>query len=170
MNKNFIESSCGLTNGVVFRELIVYEFDSSKLPSFYKVIFSTNCYNPGTVSPQKFWPDKIFFNKPNGHYLWRVDSLDKGIYRRQGPYRERIDKSDNPIIDTTGPEWSQEFTDSIIKAPRTPDSMSNPICPTKFKLNTWYYVGFSDQRYEAFLYVDKNMKYNLHKVNLPTNF
>jgi hypothetical protein len=170
MTKNYIKSSCGLINGVVFRELTVYEFDSTNLPSHYKVVFSTNCYNPGTNPVQKFWPDKIYFNKPNGHYLWRIDSIVNGTYKRTGPYTNRTDGSDIPIIDTAGPEWSQAFIDSIIKAPGTPDPNSKSICPTKFKPATWYFVGFSDQRYEAFLYVDKKMNYNLHKISLPTNF
>src|SRR5215813_167613 len=65
MNKDYIESSCGLTNGVSFSELIVFKFDSTNLPSHYKVVVSTECYNPGTESVQKFWPDRLYFNKAN---------------------------------------------------------------------------------------------------------
>jgi hypothetical protein len=31
-------------------------------------------------------------------------------------------------------------------------------------------LNFYDQRYEAYLYVDKNMNYRIDKINLPTNF
>jgi hypothetical protein len=172
MNPEYIESSCGLINGVKFEELTIIEFDSSNFPSQYKVVSSFGCYNPGLDTVQTFWPDRLYFNKPNGHYLWRIDSTANGTYQVVGLYRKRTDveEEDPKIIEITDSMQKQKFIDSISNMPKRTDVNSSPICPTKFKGDTWYFVNFNDQQYVAYLYVDKKMAYNLHKINLPTNF
>src|SRR5262245_18237702 len=99
MNDEYIESSCGLTNGVRFEELKVIAFDSSHFPSQYKVVASFDCFNPGLDTVQTFWPDRLYFRKPNGHYRWRIDSTVNASYQIVGLYRKRIDvEEEDPKI------------------------------------------------------------------------
>jgi len=131
MTSEYINSSCGLTNGIRFDELQVTKFDNSHFPTNYTTVVSFQCYNPGIKGTQTFWPKTIYFTKPTGHYLWKMGKLD-GVTIN-----------------------SKETTKT---------------CPAKFKPNTWYFLNFFDQRYEAFLYIDKEMTLHVHKRKLPTNF
>lgn len=176
MTQEYIESTCGLTNGVRFEQLEVKSFDSSNFPIVYNVVKSFECYNPGVEGAQKFWPDKIYFDKPNGHYLWSVDTSSNGIYIKNGPWRNRLQnevydidsiivakKSDSPGVIVN---YEQVISRTSIKPGPNPQS----ICPIKFKSKTWYFLNFYDQRYQAYLYIDDKMNFNIHKISLPTNF
>lgn len=171
ITEDYIESSCGLINGVQFEQLEVEQLDSNNLPNRYKVLVTFQCFNPGVEGVQKYWPDRLYFDKPNGHYLWQVDSMKNGTYVRDDIYRIRTDKEDTTTVRViTDSAERQRFLDSFNKSPRIINRNSTAICPVKFKENTWYFVNFANQRNEAYLYIDKQMKYNLHLINLPTNF
>jgi hypothetical protein len=131
MTSDYISSSCGLTNGIRFDELQITKSDNSGFPTKYEKVISFKCYNPGVKGTQTFWPKTIYFNKPNGHYVWKIG------------------KDDGFTINS---------------------KTTTKTCPTKFKRDTWYFLNFFDQRYEAFLYVDKAMKFHVHKRKLSTNF
>ena len=155
MTKKYIESDCGLVNGVRFEELEVHSyFDSSDFPASYTVKVSFECYRPGSDSVEQFWPERIYFNKPNGHYLWTVDSSTNGRYNVIGIYRDLDTTAANPIMNSgrkfSGPQSS--------------------IFPGKFKSDTWYYVNFYDQRYKGYVYIDKEMNFIIHKIDLSTSF
>ena len=150
VNINYIKSSCGLTNGIRFEELIISPGDSYKIPVKYRIKMIFECFNPGSDTVQTYWPKTLYFNKPNGHYLWKVDSTsDFGTWTRRG-YTGEPDDSTKSFNFISGQSYR--------------------ICPVKFKPNTWYFISFFDQRYVAYLFVDKSYQFKLTKFNLPTNF
>ncbi len=161
MNSEYIESSCGLFNGVRFEELKEVSLDEDEMPENYRVVSAVELYVPQTP---KNGMDKIYFTKSNGVNIWRMDTITNGKYRTNGFYRERVStivESENSIAII---EDDSSFTIRKYKASKI---VTHPIL---FKSRTWYYVDFYDQRYEAYLYVNDNGNYQLTKHSLPTNF
>ncbi|MBK7184016.1 MAG: hypothetical protein IPH89_14480 [Bacteroidetes bacterium] len=76
INDKCVKGSCELINGVFFERLTVLQKDSTGLPTEYIVTERFSCYNPGVKGVQKYWPDKIYFKKINGHYKWKADTVD----------------------------------------------------------------------------------------------
>ena len=174
MTNEYIESTCGLHNGVRFEELQVDSFYEDKTPKIYKVLVAFK----GRLDESKTKDlDRIYFNESSGKYVWQTDTTAAGVYHKWGIHRERIDIKKN-ILPDTGNEVEVVITkDSVVRFGGRPsinlenyNSKRQFICPIKFKPDTWYYLNFFDQRYEAYLYVDKNMNYRIDKINLPTNF
>ncbi len=173
MTNEYIESTCGLYNGVRFEELKVDSFYDNKTPKIFRVVTAFK----GRLDESKTKKlDRIYFNDSSGKYLWWTDTSTHWVYHKWGIQKERID-----IRDTIPPDTSKEIEvvitkDSVVRYGRKPrvdlesyNSEPYLICPIKFKPDTWYYLNFSDQRYEAYLYVDKNMNYRIDKIDLPTN-
>jgi hypothetical protein len=176
IDKESVKSSCGLTNGVRFEELKIIGSESSNSLEVYQVVSSFYCYNPGVKEPQTFWPEELYFDKPNGHYLWSTDTSTNGIYIRKGPWRDKI-QNDGGNLDSVikakkaEPEKNRNDYDHRTGiADFELGSTSRSTCPAKFKPNTWYFVNFYDKRYAAYLYVDNEMNFKIDKINLPTNF
>jgi hypothetical protein len=176
LTEKYIESSCGLTNGVRFEELIVDTFYADGKPQIYKVIcsYSANPYANGPLSKVE---DRIYFDGQNDNCYWSKDSATNGVYKNFGVSRELLDGTDDLSRDSIVEIRTYVTRDSMVvtggKPPKNIELYSARVaikCPLKFKPNTWYYVDFRDQRYEAYLYVDSNMTYNLSKINKPTNF
>src|SRR4030095_1159485 len=61
MTEKYIESSCGLTNGVRFEELIVDTFYADGKPKIYKVVCSYSA-NPYANGPADKVEDRIYFD------------------------------------------------------------------------------------------------------------
>lgn len=173
MTKEYIESTCGLYNGVRFEQLQVDSFYSDNTPKIFRVVTAFK----GRLGESKTKNrDRIYFNDSSGKYIWWTDTTTHWIYHKWGTHKERID-----IRDTVPPETSNEVEvvitkDSVVRLGSKPrvdleNYNSEPyfVCPIKFKPDTWYYLNFYDQRYEAYLYVDKNMNYKIEQINLPTN-
>lgn len=172
----YIESTCGLTNGARFEELIVDTFYTDGKPKVYKVICSYSA-NPYANGPADKVKDRIYFAGDNGDCYWSKDTATNGIYRNFGGSRELLDDTYNSLSDSAIITRAYVTEDSMVvtggKPRRNIEAYSSRIsikCPFKFKPDTWYYVDFWDQRYEAYLYVDNNMKYQLFKISKPTNF
>ena len=174
MTKEYIESSCGLINGARFEELIVDSFYTDGKPKIYKVVcaYSANPYANSGKSE-----DRIYFNGRDGDCYWWKDSATNGVYKNFGVSREILDDKDDLSQDSIVEIRTYVTKDSMVvtggKPPRNVEQYSEGVaikCPLRFKRNTWYYVNFRNQRYEAYLYVDSNMTYNLSKINKPTNF
>lgn len=174
MTDEYIESTCGLYNGVRFEQLQVDSFYRDNTPKIFKVVTAFKGRLDETKTKNL---DRIYFNDSSGKYLWWIDTTAVGAYHKWGIHKQRID-----IRDTVPPDTSKEVEvvitkDSVVRYGGKPrvdleNYNSEPyfVCPIKLKPDTWYYLNFSDQRYEAYLYVDKNMNYSIDKINLPTNF
>jgi hypothetical protein len=145
-----VKGSCELINGVFFERLTVIKMDSIGMPSEYIVTERFACYNPGLDGVQKYWPDKIYFKKPNGHYKWKADTIDIQ-FKLNERGRELISiqkKLDN---------YNEKFILNSIKY---------DICPIGFQKNTWYNVMIYDQRLrKVYLYVDKRGNFNVTKFD-----
>jgi hypothetical protein len=174
MTGDYIESTCGLYNGVRFEELKVDSFYDDNTPRVYKVVAAFK----GRLDESKTKNlNRIYFNDPSGKYLWWTDTTPTGIYRKTGIYRERIDIRENIQTDTLKEVEVVITADSVVRySGKLLDNLENYsseihfVCPVKFKPGTWYYLNFYSQQYEAYLYVDKNMSYRIDQINLPTNF
>jgi hypothetical protein len=174
MSKAYIESSCGLTNGVRFEELMVDTFYSDGKPKIYRVKCSYSA-NPYANEPASKVKDRIFFDGDEGGCYWFKDTASNGLYLNFGVSRERLDNKnsaeDSAIVTTT----YITYDSMVVTGSRSINSEAYTAgealkCPLSFKPDTWYYVDFRDQRYEAYLYVDSKMVYHLSKNDKPTNF
>lgn len=174
MTGDYIESTCGLYNGVRFEELWVDTFYEDNTPKIYKVVAAVK----GRLDESKTKNiDRIYFNDPSGKYIWWTDTTATAVYHNLGIYRERMDIKENVQADTSKEVEVVITNDSVVRyGGKTTANFENYssekhfVCPIKFKPETWYYLNFYDQRYEAYLYVDKNMNYRINKISLPTNF
>jgi hypothetical protein len=174
MTSDYIESTCGLYNGVRFEELRVDTFYEDNTPKIYKVVAAFK----GRLDESKTKNlDRIYFNDPSGKYIWWTDTTATGVYHKSGIYRERIDVKENMQPDTSNEIEVVISNDSVVRYGGKPtinsenySSEKHFVCPFKFKPDTWYFLNFYDQRYEAYLYVDKSMNYRIDKISLPTNF
>lgn len=141
---------CELINGVFFERLTVLKIDSVGMPTEYIVTERFACYNPGVTGVQKYWPDKIYFKKINGHYKWNADTVDIH-FKLNGNSREIISVQKKPD------NYNEQF---IL------NSKKYDTCPIRFQKDTWYNVKLSDQRLrKVYLYVDKNKKFNVYKFD-----
>ena len=176
MTEKYIESDCGLTNGVRFEELIVDTFYADGKPKIYKVLcsYSANPYASGSADKVG---DRIYFGGRGSDCYWWKDTATNGVYKNFGVSREILDGTDDLPQDSVAEIKAYITKDSMVitggKAPRNIDLYSAGVaikCPLRFKPDTWYYIDFRDQRYEAYLYVDSNLTYKLFQVDKPTNF
>ena len=152
INENSVKSSCDLINGVFFEKLNVTKSDSSGIPTEYFVTQRFGLFNPGVEGVQKYWPDKIYFSKPNGHYKWRADTVNIKF--------ERMDRNRQmlPIDSSNNDEGMYGF---LIFSNKSFD-----ICPIKFSKNSWYYVEVFDPGISSlYLYVDNKMNFTVHKFD-----
>lgn len=164
INERYVKSSHGLTNGVLFEKLAVVTLDDKGIPENYIVTQRFKCYNPGVEGVQKYWPDKLYFNKINGHYKWRTDTAGF-YYTKKGNYRERIvADSINYTFDFKG------LDDTISKKVKGDlneififDSKVYDTCPVDFKTETWYFINFYDPVLASvYLFVDTNKKFTIY--------
>jgi hypothetical protein len=176
ITEEYIESTCGLTNGVRFEELSVDTFYSDGKPKIYKVVCSYSA-NPYANGPTNKVKDQIYFDGDKGDCYWSKDTATNGVYKNFGVSREMLDYINESSEDSTVETITYITEDSMVitggKPPRNIEAYSARVaikCPLRFKPNTWYYVDFRDQRYEAYLYVDSIMAFHLSKNNKPTNF
>lgn len=150
INDKCVKGSCELINGVFFERLTVLQKDSTGLPTEYIVTERFSCYNPGVKGVQKYWPDKIYFKKINGHYKWNADTVDIH-FKLNGNGREIISVQ----------KKSTNYNDHFIL-----NSKKYDTCPINFQKDTWYNVKISDQRLRnVYLYVDKHKNFNVYKFN-----
>lgn len=150
INKNCVNGSCDLINGVFFEKLTVSKYDSTGLPLEYTVTERLDCYNPGIEGVQTFWPKKIYFYKKNGHYLWSADTVSVQ-YKVVGQSRELITATSKPR------NYNEHFILSSEKF---------ETCPIRFQKDTWYNVKISDQRLRrVYLHIDKKGNYKVYKTN-----
>lgn len=151
INQKCIKGSCELINGVLFERLTVLQKDSSGIPTEYIVTQRFKCYNPGVEGVQKFWPDKIFFNKINGHYKWTIDTVNIRFKTNKQGGRDIID----------GAHQLKNYSNNFILGSNKYDT-----CPTKLAKNTWYIIKINDPRLSnIFLYIDKNNIYHTYKFD-----
>jgi len=174
MSNDYIERTCGLYNGVRFEELKVYTFYDDKTPKIYRAVLAFEGHLDESKTNDL---NRIYFNSTSGKYSWWTDTTTNGLYYKSGIYREQIDKPKEILQDTTKEIVINITEDSIVRISAKPkinlekyNSKKHITCPIKFKPSTWYYIIFFDQRYEAYLYIDKDMKYRIDKISLPTNF
>jgi hypothetical protein len=174
MNEDYIESTCGLHSGVRFEQLQVDTFYQDKTPKKFRVVLSFEGHLKDSIYKTQI--DRIYFNRPTGMYVWWTDTTTNALYHKWGIHKERIDIAEIPQ-DTTKETVVQITHDSIVTTGPKPSinfekykSERHLTCPIKFRPDTWYYITFFDQRYEAYLYVDKDMNYKVDKISLPTNF
>jgi hypothetical protein len=150
INKRCVKGTCELYNGVFFEKLTVIKKDSIGMPAEYIVTERFECYNPGVGGNQKYWPRKIFFNKANGHYKWRADTIDIH-FRMNGNQRIIVSANKKP----------QNYHDFHILRSNQYD-----ICPITLQKETWYNVELTDQRLRfVFLYIDSKRNYIIYKID-----
>lgn len=151
INEKCVKGSCELINGVFFEKLTVLEKDSSGMPAEYIVTERFQCYNTGVDGVQKFWPDKIYFDKINGHYKWSADTIDIRFKTNEQGGRETVSVSTR--VD--------RYNDFFVLGSKKYDT-----CPTKLTKDTWYNVKITDPRLKkTFLYIDKKNKYHVYKFD-----
>ncbi len=175
MNSTYIESTCGLHNGVRFEELQVDSFYDDNSPRVYRVVFAV--WGSLKDSIYRTQIDRIYFNRPTDMYLWHSDTSSYAVYRRVGLDRERIDRKAELVVDTPALVNLITDSDSLLNLEaetngqvRAYQAALSKTCPLTFKPDTWYYVDFYDQRYRSYLYVDRQMNFRLDKISLPANF
>lgn len=150
INKNCVNGSCELINGVFFERLTVLKEDSTGLPLEYNVTERFDCYNPGIEGVQTFWPKKIYFNKKNGHYVWSADTVSVQ-YKVVGQSRELVSATSKPS------NYNEHFILS---------SKKYETCPIILHKDTWYNVKISDSRLRrVYLHIDKKGNYKVYKTN-----
>ncbi len=150
IDKKCIKGSCKLINGVFFERLTVIKRDSLNMPTEYIVTERFECYNPGLSGVQKYWPDKLYFKKANGHYKWSADTVDMH-FKLNGRKREIISSQ----------KKSENYDESAILAKKKYET-----CPVSFQKDTWYNVRIYDGRLsKVFLYVDKKNNFKVYKFN-----
>jgi hypothetical protein len=150
INKNGVNGSCELINGVFFEKLTVSKYDTTGLPLEYSVTERFACYNPGMGGVQTYWPKKIDFKKTNGHYLWSADTVSVQ-YKVVGQSRELVLATSKPR------NYNEHFIFSSTKY---------ETCPIRFQKDTWYYVKIPDQRLRnVYLHIDKKGNYKVYKTN-----
>lgn len=176
VSEEYIESTCGLTNGVRFEELVVDTFYADGKPKIYKVVCSYSA-NPYANGPANKVKDHIYFDGDNGDCYWSKDTASNGVYKNFGVSREALDDINESSEDSIVETRTYISEDSMVvtggKPPGNIEAYSVKVaikCPLRFKPNTWYYIDFRDQRYEAYLYVDRNMVFQLFQNDKPTNF
>jgi len=151
INARCVKGACELYNGLLFERLTVLQKDSLGLPRDYIVHERFSCLNPGVDGAQTYWPRKIYFHKPNGHYIWRTDTLNLS-FKQNGPVRELASGQKSP------PYY---FENMIVIAPTR-----YTTCPMAFQKDCWYRVHISDQRLRTvFLYIDRHGRRHIHQTN-----
>src|SRR5258706_9591683 len=80
MTGKYIQSTCGLGNGVRFEELIVDTFYADGKPKIYKVVCSYSA-NPYANGPADKVKDRIYFDGQEGNCYWWKDSATNGVYK-----------------------------------------------------------------------------------------
>ncbi|MCF8298698.1 MAG: hypothetical protein K9J13_14210 [Saprospiraceae bacterium] len=154
VNENVIKGSCELINGVFIEKLDVIEKDTNGIPLKYYVTQRFECYNPGVDGVQKYWPDKIYFNKKNGHYKWGADTV-KILFHRHGRNRDVV------IQDSISGGIKTRMYGYFISG-----SNKYEICPIKFRKDCWYYLTTYDPRISSiYIYVDNKMKFRVYKFD-----
>lgn len=118
----YIESSCGLTNGVRFEELIVDTFYADGKPKIYKVICSYAA-NPYANGPADKVEDRIYFDGKNGDCYWWKDSATNGVYKNFGVSRERIESRDSSLQDSVIETRTYITEDSMVVTGGKPTSI-----------------------------------------------
>lgn len=150
INNNCVKGSCELINGVFFERLNVLEKDSLGMPMEYTVSERFACFNPGVDGVQEYWPNRIYFNKPNGHYKWNADTVDIH-FKVKGISREIVSSKQKP----------KNYNENFIL-----NSKKYDTCPIELKKNTWYNVKISDQRLRTvYLYVNEKGKFKVYKFD-----
>jgi len=172
MTGKYIESSCGLTNGVRFEELNVDTSYDDGIPKVYKVVssYSSNPYANGPANKVK---DRIYFN--DKAVTWWTDTSTNGLYRNYGNSRELLNKAkQTSTTDSSTVKIIYMSRDSIVTMGPKPDlseyeSRRQMTSPVKLKSGTWYYISFHTY-YAAYLYVDKSLNYTISTINTATNY
>lgn len=145
-----VKGSCELINGVFFERLTVLQKDSTGMPAEYIVTERFQCYNPGVDGVQKYWPDKIYFKKINGHYKWNADTVDIH-FKANGNSREIVSIQKKP----------DNYNEKFIL-----NSKKYGTCPISFQKDTWYNVRITDPRLaKTFLYIDRKNKFHVYKFD-----
>ena len=149
INERYIKSSNKLGNGIEIETIKVLSSDTNGIPLKYKTIGIIECFNPGSGENKDYWPGKLYFNKPNKHYLWSYDSVSF-VYETIGKNRKLI---------------QEESEKSIVRL-----SDKSNVLPYRFSSNSWYVVNTFDPTIERiFLYVDNKMKFEVTKfLNLKS--
>src|SRR4030095_17015275 len=98
MTDDYIESTCGLHNGVRFEQLQVDTFYEDKTPKIFRVILAFEGHLKDSIYKKQI--DRIYFNRPTGMFLWRKDTASNGLYYKWGIHRERIDKKLGVTVDS----------------------------------------------------------------------
>jgi len=149
INNRCVKGSCELINGVFFERLTLMAKDSAGMPLEYVVTERFAGYNPGAAGAQKFWPDKLYFDKPNGNYKWNADTVDIH-FKVTGYTREIISVQKKPA----------NYNDQFIL-----NSRNYETCPIDFHKDTWYLVRISDRRIRRiYLYVDQKKKFHVYQT------
>lgn len=109
MNKEYIESTCGLYNGVRFEQLQIDSFYSDNTPKIFRVVAAFKGRLDESKTKNR---DRIYFNDPSGKYIWWIDTTTNRVYHKWGIHKERID-----IRDTVPPDTSKEV-ETALKLPK----------------------------------------------------
>lgn len=153
INEKYAKSSCQLGNGIYFEKLNVVKSDSTGIPIEYFVTSRFVLSNPGVDDVQKYWPDKIYFNKPNGHYRWSIEDTVDIRFARTGKERQRVSIDGSKNIEDSYAYFV--FSDKTFNT-----------CPVKFSKNSWYYVEVYDPRVSSiYLHVDGKMNFTVHRFD-----
>lgn len=143
-----VHGSCELINGVFFEKLTVLQKDNSGMPAEYIVTERFKCYNPGVDGVQKYWPDKIYFQKMNGHYKWKADTVNVH-FKVDGHSRTFAADQKKP----------NNYTEGFILNAEKYDT-----CPIRFQAETWYRIQISDPRLtNVYLYIDKKNSFHVYQ-------
>jgi len=138
ITEQYIESSCGLTNGVRFDELTIDTFYTDGKPKIYKVVcsYSANPYANGAADKVK---DQIYFDGDKGNCYWSKDTASNGAYRNVGLSRELLDDINDSSKDSFVETRTYITGDSMIvtggKPPRNAELYPARValkCPLRF--------------------------------------
>ena len=90
MTNDYIESTCGSHNGVRFEELQVDTFYQKNTPKKYRVVIAFEGRLKDSIYKKQI--NRIYFNRPAGMYLWRIDTLTNGVYQKWGIHEKELIK------------------------------------------------------------------------------
>src|SRR5437762_1152625 len=98
MNGDYIQSSCGLYNGVRFEELQIDSFYKDSTPKIYKVVLAIEGHlNESKVKAS----DRIYFNGSTCSCTWWTDTTTNGLYNNFGVQREHLNKTQPVSTDSS---------------------------------------------------------------------
>lgn len=165
INNRFVKSSHGLINGIRFEKLTVIDQDENGIPTDYIVTQRFECVNTVGEGVQDYWPNKLYFNKVNGDYKWKADTVSFH-FKKKGHYRERIfdNNADSTFLfqglnDTVSRKIKGDLNEIFIL-----NSIAFETCPVNFASQTWYYLNLYDPVIASvFLYFDSKNKYHVYK-------